>query len=121
MMRRIYLFAVVIINLQACAVHYYSPKTKTEHLWGFGHMKMKAAASNEGIKSVMFSTSVLGLGVSKMDSRFSFVTGWEQQQRLEVIDESMAVRFEWPKNDLFNVRIGTNIPHLTDPYLKGEK
>ncbi len=41
------LMAIFSYLSTGCAVHYYDQATGTEHLWGFGHLKMAVHPSNE--------------------------------------------------------------------------
>ena len=108
------LYSAIILTLFGCAVHYYDEKTQTEHLWGFGHMKMKASAPNEELKATVSQTDILGFGVSKSEDDFSLIGGLSQKKHLDVVDENTAVRLEWPDNSIFNVRIGSKPPFETE-------
>ncbi len=109
------MIGIMIIIFQAgCAVHYYDEKTATEHLWGFGHMKMKLSAAEEGVKAAVSGTEILGLGVSKSRENLSLLGGWSRQTELEVVDENASVRIEWPTNDFYKIRVGTRPPFLKD-------
>lgn len=104
---------VVLMGTAGCAVHYYDRKTGTEHVWGVGHMTMKVVPPNEGVQAVVRSTSTAGLAVGSCDGQPYVALGWAAQQRVEVLDENTAIRFEWP--DGFNsIRVGSAPPGL-DP------
>ena len=92
-----------------CAVHYYNKATGTEHLWGFGHMKMAVPPANEGVRAVVNGTQTLGLGLGLGRDAYYLSAGWSSQRMLRVADNT-SVRFEWPTADFFNVRVGTNFP-----------
>lgn len=98
--------------LPGCAIHYYDPKTQTEHLWGFGHMAMKVSAPQEGVRAVVRGVDTLGLGVGSLPGHGYFAAGWQSVRRLEIVDEHTAVRLEWPAADFFNVRVGSEFPHV---------
>ncbi|MFT4589665.1 MAG: hypothetical protein ACI8QF_003782, partial [Limisphaerales bacterium] len=54
---RAVLAAVSLAFASGCAVHYYDKETGTEHLWGFGHLRMKAEPSEDGVvRAVMTGT-----------------------------------------------------------------
>lgn len=93
-----------------CAIHYYDPKTGAEHLWGIGHMVMRAAAPDEGHRAVVRGVDVLGLVFRYLDDRISLSVGWEKQRRLEIIDADTAIRLEWPTSDLLSIRVGSDWP-----------
>ncbi|MCP4263315.1 MAG: hypothetical protein GY774_38280 [Planctomycetes bacterium] len=102
--------AVFILVASGCAIHHYDNKTGTEHIWGFGHMKMKITPPSEGLQAVVRGTDVLGLSFGQADQQAYLTAGWHRTQRLDVIAESTAIRYEWPDSDFSNVRIGSNFP-----------
>jgi hypothetical protein len=106
---------VACLLLQACGVHYYDTQTGTEHVWGVGHMKMKAAPPNEGLKSVIRGTDLVGVGVGVRDRQPSLALGWDRQQRMEIVDSNATIRLEWPNADFVNVRVGSEFPQQPAP------
>src|SRR5262245_15972356 len=99
-----------MLILSGCAVQYRDSQTGTEHLWGFGHLAMRATIPEEGRKAVVQSVSVCGFGLGLRD-QLPFVTlGWEQQQQLIVVDSDTSVRLEGPNADLLNIRVGSKPP-----------
>lgn len=104
------LIALFVLLCGGCAIHYFDPETGTEHLWGFGHMKMKVSPPTEGVQAVVRGTDVLGLSIGSADQQVYLTAGWHRVQRLDVIAESTAVRLEWPSADFVEVRVGTAFP-----------
>ena len=104
----------IILASCGCALHHYDETTGTEHIWGFGHMKMRVAPCNEGLRAVVRGTDVFGasLGIGKRESYLT--AGWHRTQRLDVIDKNTKVRFEWPSSDFRYVRIGSEFPFAPD-------
>ena len=99
--------------LTGCAVHYFDPKSGTEHLWGFGHLKMKALPSNEGLQAIVKGTETLGLNLAAGPDDYHIGVGWNYYRRMD-ISSNAAVRIEWPTSDFFNIRIGTKPPFMTN-------
>lgn len=97
--------------LQGCAIHYYDRETGAEHLWGIGHMVMKASAPQEGHRALVRGTDVAGLAGGKSDAGGYLVVGWEQRRRMEIIDPNTSIRLEWPHADFLNLRVGSEPPH----------
>lgn len=97
----------------ACAVHYYDKATNTEHLWGFGHLKMKSIEPNEGLQAVVYGTDVVGLSIGKAKQQNYFTLGWHQLQYIDILKEDTAIRLEWPDSIFLNVRIGS-VPPVPD-------
>ena len=97
--------------ISGCAVHYYDGDTQTEHLWGFGHMKMKYLEPNEGLQAIVHGTDVIGLSIGKADKHGYFTVGWQRLEFIDIVKESTAVRLEWPASNFVNVRIGSRFPN----------
>jgi hypothetical protein len=93
-----------------CAVHYFDASTGTEHVWGIGHLKMKAAPPAEGVQAVVRGSDVFGLSVGRTDRQFHLTLGWNRLQRLDVVDDDVALRLEWPTSDFASVRVGSAFP-----------
>lgn len=96
-----------------CGLHYFDPSTGTEHVWGFGHVKMRLAPSEEGLQAIARGTDVLGFSLGHADQQVYLTLGWHRVQRLDVVQESTAVRLEWPDADFVNVRVGSKFPFAT--------
>ena len=110
-----------------CAVNYYDVRSGTENVWGFGHLKMKAIpegnvipGSNYNTMAVLTSVQTLGLSVGAGQDYGGVTAGWDSRSRLLIADPNGAsFCFLWPSNslgmswsgrNLFNLRIGTNLP-----------
>jgi hypothetical protein len=105
---------VLVVFVSGCAVHYFDPKTGAEHIWGFGHMVMKASSTKERHQALIRGTDVAGLALGKSDAGGYLVVGWEQRRRVEIIDENTSVRLEWPQANFLNLRVGSDWPHYVD-------
>lgn len=100
--------------VSGCAVHYFDPKTGAEHIWGFGHMKMKVAPEEEGLQAIVRGTEVIGLSTGNADKQAYLTLGWHRIQRLDIVTESTAVRLEGPNSDFVNIRVGSSFPGIPD-------
>lgn len=125
-MKWLLLMAATMLISAGCAVHYYDAKTGTEHLWGFGHLKMKALPEGNGpltsSNAVMaYVTSVGTCGLSfGWGQEFSGLTaGWDSRSRLIIRQDGACFGFIWPTNSiwmpwdtrgLFSLRLTTNFP-----------
>lgn len=117
--RELPVFAIIVcvvfmLVASGCAIHHYDELTGTEHIWGFGHMKMKVTPPCEGLQAIVRGTDVLGLSLGIGEQQNYLTVGWHRTQRLDVIAESTAIRYEWPDSDFSNVRIGSNFPFLAE-------
>lgn len=97
-----------------CAVHHYDAQSGTEDIWGIGHMRMKLGAPSQGVRAVISGTDVVGLAGGFGDE-FFMLFGWERESHVRVVDENTSVRLEWPNADLFNVRVGSELPSGQEP------
>lgn len=104
-------------SFSGCALHYYEEKTGVEHIWGIGHMKMKAAKPNEGLQAVVHGTNVLGISVGKADKHGYLTFGWQRLEFIDVLKESTSIRLDWPDNSFANVRVGSEFP-IEIPWMK---
>jgi len=93
-----------------CAVRYYDTQTGTEHLWGVGHLKMKASAPTEGVRSVVTGSETFGLSLGRVQDQSGILCGWQRLSRIAVVSPDTQLRLEWPNSDFFHLRIGTNWP-----------
>ena len=100
------------IFLAGCSFHYYDQKTRTEHIWGFGHMQMKLTLPDEGLKVALTGTEMFGLGFSRDEEDYHLLSGWRRNNTLNVLDEDGSVRVEWPTSNFLNIRIGSIPPFL---------
>lgn len=78
----IFVVALLSFSLPGCAIHYFDPETGTEHLWGFGHMKVKVTPVNKGLQAVVRGTDVLGISVGSTDRQSYLTAGWHYLGRL---------------------------------------
>ncbi len=114
-----------------CAVHYFNRDTQTEHLWGFGHLKMRAApqpaagpcATNPAIAFVT-GVRTLGLNLGFGEDFGGVAAGWDARSRVVIRAPDAHFCLVWPTNaahwpgalqNLFAVRVGTNLPPSVNP------
>ena len=102
------LFALAVVS--GCAIHYYDKDTGVQHIWGFGHMTMKAAKPNEGLQAVVHGADLLGLSIGKADKHSFLTAGWQRLRFIEVLKQSTSIRLEWPDSSFLKVRVGSKFP-----------
>lgn len=106
---------LALLLLNGCALHYYDKRTGAEHVWGIGHVRMKAAPVAENIDSVVTGTSVAGVSLGAGREDYYFSAGWDYRRRI-VVGNNAALALDWPNADFFNVRVGADPPFLTPGY-----
>jgi hypothetical protein len=99
-----------IAVMPGCAIHSFDQRTGTEHIWGFGHMRMKVAPPNEGLQAVLRGTDVLGLGLGLGDRESYLILGWHRSERLDILEQDAAIRLERPTSDFVTFRVGSKFP-----------
>lgn len=67
---------LIFLTTSGCAIHYFDSESGTEHIWGVGHMAMKAAAPSEGLKAVARRTDILGISAGRTREGAHFEIGW---------------------------------------------
>ena len=102
--------AALALFTWGCAVHYYEEKTGVEHIWGFGHLKMKSAKPNEGLQAVVHGSDVVGLSVGTADQHGYVTVGWQRLEYIDVLKDNTALRLEWPDSAFASVRVGSQFP-----------
>ena len=103
----------LLLLVSGCAMHYFDSKTGTEHIWGFGHMRMKAEPSTNTVRTVVKGTQLLGLNIGAGREEYYLSAGWDNRRNITVMDNT-SVSLEWPNNSFFNVRVGSEPPFLTN-------
>lgn len=95
-----------------------------EHLWGFGHMRMKSEpSSDEGVHAVVSGVETVGIRLDVGQQTRGFGLGYDQRQKA-VIQEDGSVFMEWPEGpmawrpSLFSVRFGMAPPWITNRHEK---
>jgi hypothetical protein len=118
---------IVALFVGGCAVHYYDKSTGTEHLWGFGHMKMRAVPQwndqhpfSNSVMAFATGAHTLGLGLGCGDDYGGLLLGWDCRSRMIIRTEDSHFYLLWPTNtcwlpwDLkerfFTVRVGPELP-----------
>ncbi len=100
------------MSLSGCAVHYYDPETQAEHIFGFGHMVMKAQDAGAKRVAIVRGSSYLGLFAGTDESGAQLGAGWSSEKSIQILTPNAAVELLWPTSDFVNVRIGEPLDGL---------
>lgn len=95
-----------------CAVHYYEASTGTEHLWGFGHMKMRIvpAVDNPKIQAVAVGIQTIGARVDTANDTSGLSFGYSNTSVVTIVASDTALRLDTVGSDPFTLRLGTQFP-----------
>ena len=106
---RVFFLPLAMVVYTGCAVQYYDPITQTDHLWGFGHFRMKVAPASEGVQAIVKSATVVGANVKVAADDTHLMVGWNKSTQMAVMSEGASVRLE------------LTCPPKTDPHVKLER
>jgi hypothetical protein len=93
-----------------CAIQYYDPKTGAEHLWGFGHLRLKVQPPAGAVSAVVAGQETFGFGAGTTAAGGHLAVGWRDERRIVVNPTNASVRLEWPDADFLKVRVGSDPP-----------
>lgn len=108
-------------------MHYYDKSTGTEHLWGFGHLKMRAVPQlkdqppfTNAVMAFVTGTRNFGIQLSVGEDFGGLVAGWDSRSRMVIHGDNAHFSLLWPTNAiwlpwdlqdrLFTVRVGPDFP-----------
>lgn len=97
----------------SCAIHYYDKESEAEHIFGFGHLVMKASSPKNSHQAIVQGSDIWGLGLGTKDNGAFFSLGWDSVRKIKIIDKNTIVDLRWPDSDFFNTRIGSSFPGKT--------
>ena len=125
--------ALALLGTSGCSFHYYDKESGTEHLWGFGHLKMRAAPRHSdhppftnAVMAYATGTQTLGLSLGAGEDYAGVGAGWTSRSRLTIKAEDSSFYLIWPTNCLrlprelksfFNVRVGPDPIFIQSPFL----
>lgn len=98
-----------LIALSGCAIHYRDAKTGAEHIWGFGHLAIKATSPEDSKQAVITQSTLSGISLGIEECKANVVLGWNSQQRIEIHDDNTLISVVRPNNkdDFFLFRVGS--------------
>lgn len=91
---------------KGCALHYYDQETQAEHIFGFGHMVMKAQDAGQDRVAVVRGKTTFGLSTGTDDNGGNLTAGWSSNRSINILQPDTSVELIWPTNDFLNIRIG---------------
>ena len=107
MLVRLIILCFLIPAASACAFYYVDSHGAT-HVYGVGHLAMKALAPQEETKAVLEEMTLYGVAAGVREGQPSLSVGFENLQRMVIVDEDTAVRIDWPDASFFGIRVGSN-------------
>jgi hypothetical protein len=99
-----------LVAASGCGLHYYDAKTGTEHLWGFGHLRMRVQPPTNAVQAVVKGYSIVGAKVGGSADDLGLAVGYDSRRFIYVSPSNAAFRLEWPRASFFNVRVGSDPP-----------
>lgn len=105
-----FILAAMVVLGAGCGFHYYDAKTGVEHVWGFGHLRMRVLPPTNGVQAVIKGYSIVGAKVGGSPDDYGFSLGYDSWRMIYLSPLEAQFALQWPDAGFFNVRIGTNLP-----------
>ncbi len=93
-----------------CGFHYYDAKTGVEHVWGFGHLRMRVLPPTNNVQAVIKGYTIVGAKLGGSPDDYGLSLGYDNRRLIYVAPLDAQFSLEWPRASFFNVRLGTNLP-----------
>jgi len=104
------LVGLLAASLCGCGIHHYDAKTGVEHLWGFGHLRMRVLPPTNGVEAVITGNQLVGVRVGAGTTDYGLSVGYDNRRWIVINPGASPLTLGWPTADFFNFRIGTNLP-----------
>lgn len=105
----------VAVAGSGCALQRYDAKTGTQHLWGFGHLALKTPPPDAELPAAVTEVETFGLNGGTTVGGGHLALGWRAERWILVNASNASVRLEWPRGDVFTVRMGRKPPFPWKP------
>ena len=89
----------IILTLSGCAIHYHSAETGADHIWGFGHLAMKTVPDSVDKQILITQKTLTGIALGFDGVSPSFSIGWNQNERITILDKNTSLAIQRPSND----------------------
>lgn len=98
-----------LIVLSGCAIHYRDAKTGAEHIWGLGHLAIKATSPENSQQAIITQSTLSGISLGIEECKANLTLGWDSRQRIVVYDDNTLISVVRPNNadDFFLLRVGS--------------
>ncbi len=106
-----FLIVLICFSSFGCAIYYRDEETGAEHIWGFGHLAMKATPPLDGKQALIRRATLTGVALGIEDGSLGMSIGYDRRERIIVYDDNTALTIQRPpSNDFFHFKIGTYPP-----------
>ena len=95
--------------MTGCALRYFDNEKGVEHIFGFSHIKYKAATENKDVRATIVQSQIVGLALDAGSENYGIAAGWDRYRKVYVFDNTTTSIY-WPEGSFFDIRIGTNVP-----------
>ena len=93
-----------------CGFHYFNAKTGVEHVWGFGHLRLRVLPPTNSLQAVIKGCTIVGAKFGGSQDDFGLSLGYDARRMIYISPLDAQFSLEWPRASFFNVRLGTNVP-----------
>lgn len=88
---------VLSLNLlyAGCAIHYHDERDNSDHVYGFGHLAMRAVTDGSKEMAIARQISTLGSELHVGD-KFGLSLGWSNEEEIQFYNQSAKISLEKP-------------------------
>jgi hypothetical protein len=108
------ILAAICLTASGCGIHYFDSRTGTEHVWGFGHLCLRAQPATNSVQAVVKGYSIVGLKAGGSEDDYGVCVGYDSRRFIYVSPSNAAFALEWPNASFLNVRVGDKPFFLTE-------
>lgn len=94
------------IVASACAIHYFDPASRTEHVFALGHIALRLPDSVDQKHVIGFAMSSVGAAGGTTPCGAAITLGVSRETCILVLDPTRPSSLYWPRADLLNLRVG---------------
>ena len=96
---------IYALFMSGCAVHYHDESDNSDHIYGFGHLAMRAVTDGSRKIAVSRQVSTLGSEVHAGD-KIGLSLGWSNEEEIQFFDKSARISLERPSElSIFSSRL----------------
>jgi hypothetical protein len=90
------IFSCAFMVTTGCALHYNDNAKGTEHLWGFGQLRLQREPAGSNFVAIVTGVRAPGLVLEIGKDHFGLTLGYLERQRLELVSEDTSVHLSFP-------------------------
>jgi hypothetical protein len=110
-----FIFYSFLLLTHGCAIYYHDSQTGADHIWGFGHLAMKAVPDSMDKQVYITQKTLAGVALGFDDLSPNFSLGWNRSERIYILDKNTSLAIQRPSNhDYFQFKFAAFPNELSD-------